>query len=243
MANGLGIPGFCGFGYAAIEAFHWAYRFPHSGIHDRTGLVITSGFYSMQMPIIELPTPSGKYLVGTTSFALTDESRAETKTKDRNDKRELFVEVWYPANLPSIQDPPTPKPLWQELYLGEMDRVSFFMNYLKGIATHSYPDVPPNSDNGPYPVILFNHALQMFTSQNTLLMEHLASHGYVLVSIAHPYESLRVNLPEAGTVLPGFITSLEKFKQAMAWIEEISRPIQAARDSLAMIKSTRNELK
>ena len=204
-----------------------------------TGLlfIITSAFWAIGMPVMKLPTPSGEYLVGTTSFTIIDELREETKTDDPNDKRELFVEVWYPANLQEFQDPPTAQPLWQELYAGQMDRVSFFMNYLKGVATHSYPDVPPNSVNGPYPVILFNHGLQMFTSQNTLLMEHLTSHGYIIVSIAHPYESLRVNLTKAGTVLPEFITSMKKFNEAMAWIEKTSRPIRTAKDSMENVQS------
>jgi predicted dienelactone hydrolase len=48
---------------------------------------------------------------------------------------------------------------------------------------------------------LFNHALAPgFTSQNQLLMEHLASNGYVVVSIAHPYQSSKVNLARAGTI-------------------------------------------
>jgi hypothetical protein len=56
-------------------------------------------------------------------------------------------------------------------------------------------------DRGPFPVLLFNHALELgFTSQNHLLMEHLASHGYVIFSIAHPYQSAKVNLGSAGTV-------------------------------------------
>jgi len=50
-------------------------------------------------------------------------------------------------------------------------------------------------------VLLFNHALDFgFTSQNLLLMEHLASHGYVIVSIAHPYQTAKVNLAAAGTI-------------------------------------------
>ena len=56
-------------------------------------------------------------------------------------------------------------------------------------------------DDGPFPVLLFNHAGELgFTSQNQLLMEHLASHGYVILSIAHPYQSAKVNLGSAGTV-------------------------------------------
>ncbi len=200
-------------------------------------LITTSGFYAILMPILKLPAPSGEFIVGTTHFTITDESRDELQTEDPNDKRELFVEVWYPAHLEEVEDIPEAKPLWQELYTGEIDRVSFFMTYLQGIATHSYPDLPPNSDNGTFPIILFNHGLQMFTAQSTLLMEHLASHGYVMVSIAHPYESLRVNLPKAGTVFPEFITSMEKFQKAIAWIKKTSDPILAAKDSMKNIQS------
>ncbi len=50
-------------------------------------------------------------------------------------------------------------------------------------------------------MLLFNHALDFgFTSQNLLLMEHLASHGYVILSIAHPYQTAKVNLAAAGTI-------------------------------------------
>jgi hypothetical protein len=68
-------------------------------------------------------------------------------------------------------------------------------------------------------------------------MEHLASNGYIVVSIAHPFESLRVNLEQGGTVLPEFITSLEKFRESMEWISEASDPIGAAQDSLKSVES------
>jgi len=197
-------------------------------------IISTSVFYAIEMPIIKLPEPAGSFKVGNSSFIITDNSREETHSIEHNDKRELFVEVWYPADLEGIQVP-SEKKLWEELYIGDLDRVSFFMNYLKGISTHSFQDVPADQKHGPYPVILFNHAMQMFTSQNTLLMEHLASNGYVVVSIAHPYESLRVNLGER-TVLPPFITSREKFNEAMVWIEKSSNPIEVAKDSMTNVQ-------
>ena len=119
------------------------------------------------------------------------------------------MEVWYPgADVPE-PDRPSPKPLWHELYTGNMDRVSFFMGYLKGVDTHSYQDLPIAENDGLFPMILYNHGLQMFTSQNTLLMEYLASHGYVEISTAHPYESLRVNLPNTQTIIPKFISRMK----------------------------------
>lgn len=191
-----------------------------------------SWFYASQLPIMKLPAPEGPYLVGTTSFTLLDTTRQETLSADPAARRELFVEVWYPAASLDEQDRPDPASFWRELYRGELDRVSFFMGYLRGIDTHSYPELPVDSSHGPYPIILYNHALQMFTAQNTLLMEHLASQGYVIFSIAHPYESIRVNLPKAGTVLPDFIMGVDNFKEAMVWIEETMLPIVAAMDSI-----------
>jgi len=196
--------------------------------------IFTSVFFALGMPVLSLPEPTGNYDVGTVSFSLMDDNRDEFHTDDPNDKRELFVEVWYPGEL---LEPVTPKSLWSELYSGQRDVVSFTLSYLKGVKTHSYPDIPPAIDEGQFPLLLFNHGLQMFTSQSTLLMEHLASNGYIVVSIAHPYESLRVNLAQGGTVRPEFITSLEKFNKAMEWIEKTSDPIVTAKDTIKSVES------
>jgi predicted dienelactone hydrolase len=92
--------------------------------------------------------------------------------------------------------------LFQELYEGDYTRQSFLFGYMKHIPTHSHIEAPVAAHGGKrFPVLLFNHALAPgFTSQNQLLMEKLASHGYVILSIAHPYQSSKVNLAQAGTV-------------------------------------------
>ncbi len=46
-----------------------------------------------------------------------------------------------------------------------------------------------------YPVLVFSPGYAMITRTNTVLMEELASHGYVVASIAHTYESLGVVFP------------------------------------------------
>ncbi len=199
-------------------------------------LMATSVLFAMGMPIKRLPAPSGDYPVGTTSFTLVDESREEIHTDRAGDKRELFVEAWYPAEADDDDVYPI-RTLWSELYKGESDQISFFLGYLRGVKTHSMIGAPAEGSGQKFPLILFNHGLQMFTSQNTLLMEHLASHGYIVVSISHPYESLRVNLEGTGTVLPKFLTSMEEWNQAMQWIEESSRPVLLAQDSIATVSS------
>jgi predicted dienelactone hydrolase len=151
------------------------------------------------LPIFSLPEPSGPYGVGTFEYSITDDSRKERYSPTRN--REIYVEVWYPAEKSASGAFPV-RTLFQELYEGDYTQQSLLFGYLRHIPTHSHVHAPVAApEHGPFPVLLFNHALEIgFTSQNQLLMEQLASHGYVIFSIAHPYQSSKVNLSSAGTV-------------------------------------------
>jgi predicted dienelactone hydrolase len=158
-----------------------------------------SAFLIQQVPVLSLPAPSGPYGVGTFSYSITDPSRKERYAPDRN--REVFVEVWYPADKSGLDEVPV-RTLFQELYEGRYTRQSFLFGYMKHIPTHSHVRARIAANGGArFPVLLFNHAMAPgFTSQNQLLMEQLASNGYVVVSIAHPYQSSKVNLAQAGTI-------------------------------------------
>lgn len=162
-------------------------------------LTSASAFLAHQIPVVSLPAPSGPYGVGTFSYSITDTARKERYAPER--KRELFVEVWYPADKSGLDEIPV-RTLFQELYEGDYTRQSFLFGYMKHIPTRSHVQAPIADPGGKrFPVLLFNHALAPgFTSQNQLLMEHLASHGYVVVSIAHPYQSSKVNLRQARTI-------------------------------------------
>lgn len=196
-----------------------------------TILVFTSVFYSLTMPILTLNGPSGEYTVGTTILKMLDENREEYHTQNPNDKRELLVEIWYPSmSNPSV----LPRSIWSGLYSGKSDIISYLTGYLRNVKTHSFPNLQPA--NGTYPLILFNHGLQMFTSQNTLLMEHLASHGYIVASIGHPYESIRVDFGQDHVVLPEFVTSFKKFNEGMQWVEEASSPMTKAKEEIKFIE-------
>ena len=195
-------------------------------------LVGASAFLMHKLPVFSLPEPSGPYGVGTFEYSITDDSRKERYTPTRN--RELYVEVWYPAEKSAVGDFPV-RTLFQELYEGDYTRQSFLFGYLRHIPTHSHVQAPVAApDAGKFPVLLFNHALGLgFTSQNQLLMEHLASHGYVIFSIAHPYQSSKVNLSHAGTVTvaSGYpsdvnLTRMELYQGLVGKIFEASNDMQ-----------------
>ena len=77
---------------------------------------------------VRLPQPTGPFRIGTTSFALVDEARAEVFTDNPNDKREFLVRVWYPAQ------PATgamPEPFWGKDTKDVGQRLAEFMRLPK----------------------------------------------------------------------------------------------------------------
>ena len=202
-------------------------------------LIMASAFLAQGFPVLQLPAPDGPYAVGTFSSALTDNSRVETF--DPPARRELAVEVWYPATADKGRDAHPLQPLWSELYAGPIDWVSFFTGYLGHVQTHSSVGAPIAQSATPFPVLLYDSGLG-WTSQNTLLMEHLASHGYVVVSVSHPYDQLKVHLPGAGSILidlAGDQSEKAEFTAVMyrtfqqVWFEMARAPNRPQRSQLA----------
>ncbi|MDH3307328.1 MAG: hypothetical protein OEO77_07420 [Acidimicrobiia bacterium] len=157
-----------------------------------TGLAFVP-LYSV--PVFSLPAPEGPHVVGVRDFELTDHSRLGVLYAAENEPRRLAVRVWYPA---STTDGYTVRPYATEAEIEttfaaiateEFGMPSFFFSHLRGVATHSYLDAPVLDGGEPLPVVFFNHGLNGYLSQNSVLMEHLASNGYVVFSIAHPYDA------------------------------------------------------
>ncbi len=154
-------------------------------------------------PVFTLPEPNGPYEVGTASTVLVDTSREELFTSDLSDHREVPVRVWYPAK----PDPKAkPEGYWSDhpeysRYLAEeLGLPSFSLDHLRLVKTHSYRDAPLSDALAVYPVVVFEHGYRLgFLEQNTGIMETLASNGYVVVSLAHPYEALAAPLADGST--------------------------------------------
>jgi len=131
-----------------------------------------------------LPEPSGPYAVGTAHLLFVDESRPELFTDDPDDQREVTVRAWYPAD-PEIDAPVAP--YYEDA--AEMVRRYGYPPEFMDLDTHSMQDVPVSQEEDAYRVVLFNHGWGEHAVQNTILMEELASHGYIVFSLAHHYEA------------------------------------------------------
>jgi predicted dienelactone hydrolase len=164
--------------------------------------VTISVLLSLGLPIVTLPPPDGPHAVGGQSFSLRDESRSEAYFGAPNERREVHVRLWYPATLDRTQPRPAVRTLWEELYRGPRDAVTFLFGYLRGVETHTYRDIPLAAADAAYPVIVFSHSMGLNAEQNTPLMEHLASHGYIVIGISHSRMTLRAVSSQGQPIYP-----------------------------------------
>jgi hypothetical protein len=140
---------------------------------------------------ISLPQPTGNHAVGTTRLVFVDETRPELFTDDAADHREVTVRAWYPG------DPP--KGARSVPYYENAEEIVSRFGYpsrLLVLGTHSKLDVPVSGQEEMYPVLLFNHGWGEHAAQNTVLMEEIASRGYIVFSLAHHYEAKYWEYPD-----------------------------------------------
>jgi predicted dienelactone hydrolase len=183
---------------------------------SRTGIPFVSGpvftllgavavLALVQFPVSPLPKPSGPYPVGVRAFEVADASRPGVFGAKPGEPRRLLVRVWYPAaSVAGLK----PRPYFDARETKSTARtlggfVGFppFFTYVRHVRTHSYEDAPLRAGTARFPVVFYSHGYTSFLSQNTVLMEDLASHGYVVFSVQHTYDSAATAFLD-GTVAP-----------------------------------------
>lgn len=151
-----------------------------------------------------LPEPTGPFAVGTTWLTLTDPDRPETFTADPDDRREIAVRIWYPADVRKSDERchyAKPGTLLPDEGLSGEARAGLerFEARLSSILTNARKDARFAS-GGPFPLVLYSHGYWAGMNQSTVLMEELASHGYVAASIGHSFETNSVTQPDGRVV-------------------------------------------
>jgi dienelactone hydrolase len=142
------------------------------------------------IPMFRLGKITGSYPIATRTLYFVDPSRKETHPRTPRLNREVVVQLWYPSATSS-----GPHAMYRELK--ETDLRSSYQAVLKIESLRDAPIAP-----GRFPVILFNHAWRGFGQRSTYITQELASHGFVVVGISHPYNAAKVMLHD-GTVADG----------------------------------------
>lgn len=212
------------FGWAAqllLERFYWQFLalyllFPLSaavavwaGIRPRTGvgpvlarvavavLAVISVPALAPVPVPRLPEPSGPYAVGSQIFRWVDEQRAEPANPA--ERRNVVVQAWYPSNGTSGR---------QYVYIdgdGELPgsvggMPAPLMRGYESIDVHASTDVAVSDDRQRRPVVLFSPGYSAPRAFYTALLTDLASRGFVVLAVDHPYDSAVTELADGRIV-------------------------------------------
>ena len=142
-------------------------------------------------PIVEFEPLDGTYQVGTLAYELVDDERQETFVYSAEMPRQLRMQVWYPAYV--TNEPLAPYS--DDIHIGGarwMRRIGlpqFLPSHVSLINARAYAKPPLLIKDAPYPVLMFVGGIGGQRTQNSLLFEHLASEGYIVVAADHPFYS------------------------------------------------------
>jgi len=149
---------------------------------------------------LTLPAPTGPHAVGRTTWRWVDTTRAESMTPAADDLREVIAEVWYPAEAGSGRRaayiPAQARVAEGLVGSGELNALEVWA--LGYVRTAAWQEAPVAEAAGAYPVLILSPGNATNVEFYAALAEELASHGYVVVGLNHPYEVAAVALSAGG---------------------------------------------
>ena len=184
--------------------------------------------------MFRIPHPTGKFKVGSSILFFRDTARIDAFSPEKNRYRELSVRVWYPAS-PGNQEKRMP-------YM-QRDEARYLAIYLKGaafmlshynlISTDSYFNAKPFK--GQFPVILYSPSGCIV--ENTTLFQELASHGYIVFSVCHPYWNA-FHYDELGQVIQ---FDLDNAHYKSMWEQENSSKVIKTKEEITNAKDLQSK--
>jgi dienelactone hydrolase len=166
-------------------------------INSKIGLLDISGTHDTSF----LPKPTGSYGLGVKTMHLIDASRPENFTTDPSDVREMMIQLWYPTEPNNLgtrteyMDYPTFQWLKNR---SPVPLITIPNNAYLFVRPHGYNET--NIAEGSFPVVIFSPGYDGVYQIYTSFIEDLVSHGFVVVSINHPYVSGITVFPDGRTI-------------------------------------------
>ena len=151
------------------------------------------------LPVFRFPPPSGPYAIGTLTYHWVDAARREIFSANPTDRRELMVQIWYPAKggtsssrAAYVQDAGALSPALARL----VHAPGFTFAHFQYVTTHAIPSAPVSDAAPSYPVLIFLEGLNGFRQMNTFQVEALVAQGYIVAAIDQPYAAASVVFPD-----------------------------------------------
>lgn len=175
------------------------------------GLAIGLGLFGLgvsialplALPVFRFPRPGGPYQIGTLTYHWVDANRPEIFSPDPQARRELMVQIWYPASASPVapRAPYLPDADVLTAALAQIHRKpAFVFGNVKYVTSNAIPSAPVATDAPRYSVLIFLEGLTGFRQMNTFQVEELASHGYIVVALDQPSTAADVVFPDGRQV-------------------------------------------
>ncbi|WP_327594593.1 alpha/beta hydrolase [Streptomyces chartreusis] len=147
----------------------------------------------------QLPRPTGPHPVGRSSLHLVDRDRPDPWVPSAG-PRQLMVSMYYPAR-PGTDGPTAPYMTTEEArHLIELRApdVTVPPEVISGVRTWAHTDARPA--RGRFPLVVLSPGFTFPRATLTGLAEDLASRGYAVALVDHPYENAGTTLPDGRTL-------------------------------------------
>jgi pimeloyl-ACP methyl ester carboxylesterase len=154
-----------------------------------------------QTATIPLPSSTGPCDVTLHAGELVDTSRTDPYDP-KGGKRSIMVTTFTPVNcgsVPSTSYIPNATAKYEDESFQSSGLLPGTFESLR-IQAQTQQQLPPFSLHGDYPVVLFSPALATSRLLYTLLLQDIASNGFAVVSVDHPYDADIVEYPDGHTV-------------------------------------------
>jgi hypothetical protein len=154
-----------------------------------------------------VPGPPGPYQVSYGAHALTDESRWETFAPPGiSHKRRIMVSTFLPVDPEHCSSelvpymPPRTVVTYGEYANGYGLPVDLFEGYEFEFCSSSTTSVPDANTTHKYPLVIFSPGLTASRLLYGAQARALASYGYAVITVDHPYDATVVEFPD-GTIV------------------------------------------
>jgi predicted dienelactone hydrolase len=147
---------------------------------------------------LTLPVPTGPYPVGTVPLHLIDTSRPDPLAGPGR-HRELMAALWYPARgVGRYPRAPWTSPVVARALLTSL---GFPADVAAAPLTAGHEGAPVLRADRRLPVVVFSHGAHDHRADTTIVVQELASHGYVVVTVDHLYDAFSV-FPDGRLTVP-----------------------------------------
>ena len=148
---------------------------------------------------MKFPKPTGQYAVGTFTYTVKDHRE---EVLSMGGMRSVAARVYYPTLKENVEGLSKTVALSENMIKGFKLSFHFAPNFKKNPEAN-ISECYPNAQRIPekkFPLIIFNHGYNSYREGNSLLCIDLASHGYVVISVAHSYEGLCTEFDDGSVV-------------------------------------------